>query len=103
MAALFANAALHRYPGHPDDMGCFTLMESQATGCPAVARPHGAVSERVVNGVSAYVVPDDDSFANLAVLLLTNPDLRATMGAEARSLYRARTWDNTAAVLEGWI
>jgi len=103
MAALFAGASVHLHPGHADDMGGFTLMESQACGCPAVVRPLGAALERVANGVSAYVVPDDDSFANLALLLLTDRDLQGVLAREAKALYRDRSWDNAARVLEGWI
>ncbi|CCG40502.1 glycosyltransferase [Magnetospirillum molischianum] len=103
MAALFAGASVHLHPGHADDMGCFTLMESQACGCPAVVRPLGAAGERVANGVSAYVVPDDDSFANLALLLLTDRALQGVLSREAKGLYRTRSWDNAAMVLEGWI
>jgi len=103
MAALFAGASVHLHPGHADDMGCFTLMESQACGCPAVVHPLGAAVERVANGVSAYVVPDDESFANLALMLLTDRDLRGVLGREAKALYGTRTWDNAAKVLEGWI
>ncbi|SEH30424.1 glycosyltransferase [Magnetospirillum fulvum] len=103
MAALFAGACVHLHPGHADDMGCFTLMESQACGCPAVVRPLGAALERVANGLSAYVVPDDESFANLALLLLTDRALQGVLSREAKGLYRNRTWDNAASVLEGWI
>jgi hypothetical protein len=103
MAALFAGASVHLHPGHADDMGCFTLMESQAGGCPAVVRPLGAAAERVANGLSAYVVPDDDSFANLAQLLLSDRALQGVLSREAKGLYRNRSWDNAAGVLEGWI
>lgn len=100
MAAAYRQAAVHLYPGHPDDGTAFTLMESQACGTPAVLRPLGAAPERVSNGVSAYVAPDDDAFANLAALLLGNADTRANLGAEARALYQGRTWDMAAEKLE---
>ncbi|OAN54070.1 glycosyltransferase [Paramagnetospirillum marisnigri] len=103
MAVAYQEASVHLFPGHADDMGCFTLMESQASGCPAVVRPLGAAAERVKDGASAYVAPDDDAFANLAALLLNDAQVRRTMGEEARALYRGRTWDNAAAVLEGWL
>lgn len=103
MARLYAGASVHLYPGHPDEMGAYTLMDSQACGCPAVARPLGAAPERIANGVSGYLVPDDDSFANLAALLLTHDDTRALLGAEARARFRRLDWDNAAGALEGWL
>lgn len=101
MAAAYRQAAVHLYPGHPDDGTAFTLMESQACGTPAVLRPLGAGPERVANGASAYVAPDDDAFANLTALLLNNAETRANLGAEARALYQGRTWDAAAEKLEG--
>ena len=103
MAVAYQDASVHLYPGHADDMGCFTLMESQASGCPAVIRPLGAAPERVTDGATAYVAPDDDAFANLAALLLNDATVRRSMGDEARALYKSRTWDNAAKTLEGWL
>jgi hypothetical protein len=103
MAAAMKEARVHLFPGHADDMGCFTLMESQASGCPAVIRPLGAAPERIVDGVTGYSAPDDDAFANLAVMLLTDRSVQQTMASEARSLWKTRTWDAAAATLEGWL
>lgn len=103
MSAALAEASVHLYPGHPDDMGCFTLMESQAAGCPAVIRPLGAAPERIADGITGYSAPDDDAFANLAVMLLTDRSVQQAMGAEARARWKGRTWDGVAATLEGWL
>jgi len=103
MAVAYQEASVHLFPGHDDDMGCFTLMESQASGCPAVLRPLGAAPERITDGTSAYIAPDDDAFANLAALLLNDSAVRAGMGEAARALYKGRTWENAAAALEGWL
>ena len=100
MAQLMRSCRVHLYPGHADDVTAFTLMESQACGLPAVLRPLGAAPERVANGSSAYVVPDDDAFANLAAMLLGNAEMAQSMGAEARSLYQSKTWDHAAHYLE---
>ncbi|HLO76579.1 MAG TPA: glycosyltransferase [Magnetospirillum sp.] len=96
MAQAYREACVHLYPGHDDDTTAFTLMESQAAGLPAVLRPLGAAPERVVNGQSAYVVPDADAFANLATMILLDANVAATMGAEAKSLYVGRSWDAAA-------
>ncbi|MCR6631541.1 MAG: glycosyltransferase [Magnetospirillum sp.] len=96
MAQAYREATVHLYPGHADDATAFTLTESQAAGTPAVLRPLGAAPERVANGRSAYVVPDDDAFANLATMLLADAGVAASMGAEAKALYTGRSWDAAA-------
>lgn len=100
MAQAYGEARVHLYPGHAGDTTAFTLMESQAAGLPAVLRPLGAAPERVANGRSAYVVPDDDAFANLTTMLLSDAHVAASMGAEARALYTGRSWDAAAEQFE---
>ncbi len=100
MAADYRAARVHLYPGHADDMACFTLMESQACGLPAVARPLGAVRERVRDGETGYVVPDDDAFANVAVQLLTNDEMFWSLNQGAHASQRERGWDAVAADFE---
>lgn len=105
MAKAYADASVHLYPGHPDDMACWTLAESQAAGCPAIARGYPAVTERVDNGQTGYLVPDAAAFANVAVELLTNPAVRDSLGAAAREPHRRRSWaaaaDDFHALLAG--
>ncbi|MGE5504515.1 MAG: glycosyltransferase [Actinomycetota bacterium] len=103
MADSYRTARVHLYPGHADDMGCHTLMESQASGCPAVLRPLGVAPERVVDGETAYVAPDDDAFANLAALLLNTPSVQASMGAAAKALYAERSWEAAAERFEAML
>lgn len=97
MAELYRSARVHLYPGHADDMVCWTLMESQACGLPAVVRPLGAVQERVRDGLTGQVVPDDAAFANLAIRLLTDDDTFWNMSRDAHLLQRDRSWDSVAA------
>jgi glycosyltransferase involved in cell wall biosynthesis len=101
MARFYRQARVHLYPGHTDDMGSWTLMESQACGVPAVVRPLGAAPERLVDGRTGYVAPDDDAFVNLGVMLLNSPETAAGMGADARALYQGRSWDAAAKHVEG--
>lgn len=97
MARAYADARVHLYPGHPDDMACWTLAESQAAGCPAIARAFPAVAERVDNGQTGFLVPDAAAFANVAVELLTNDSLRDSLGEAAREPHRRRPWTAAAA------
>lgn len=97
MAELYRSARVHLYPGHADDMVCWTLIESQACGLPAVARPLGAVWERLKDGQTGQIVPDDAAFANLAIHLLTDDDVFWGMNRDARLLQRDRSWEVVAA------
>jgi len=48
-------------------------------------------------------VPDDDAFANLASMLLTNEQLARSMGAEARAAYVGKSWDAAAERFEAML
>ncbi len=96
MAQLYRSARVHLYPGHPDDMVCWTLMESQACGLPAVTRPLGAIHERLKDGETGHIVPDEEAFANVAIRLLTDDDMFWSENRDARLLQRGRTWDMVA-------
>lgn len=97
MARAYRTARVHLYPGHPDDMACWTLAESQAAGCPAVARAFPAVAERVDNGQTGYLVPDASAFANVTVELLANDAMHGSLSEAARAPHRRRTWAAAAA------
>lgn len=96
MAGLYRSARAHLYPGHPDDMVCWTLMESQACGLPAVARPLGAIHERLRDGETGHIVPDAEAFANVTIRLLTDDDMFWAENRDARLLQRGRNWDMVA-------
>ena len=100
MAEDYRGARVHLYPAMETEMYCSTLAESQACGLPAVARPGGAVAERIVEGRTGYVVPDEDAFVNVAVELLRDDGAYHSMSREAKSLQGKRGWDAAAAEFE---
>ncbi len=61
-----------------DEVFCLTLSEAQAMGVPVIASSVGAMSERVVDGLTGFLVPPGDADA-LADRLLA-------LAADARSL-----------------
>ena len=75
-------------------------MESQASGLPAIVRPLGAAPERIADGVSGRVAPDDEAFANLTLMALADDQVQAAESAEAQTLYRGRDWHAAAEWLE---
>lgn len=101
MALAYRAARVHLYPGHRDDMACWTLGESQACGVPAVARPVGAVHERIENGVTGYIVPDNDAFANVAAQVLSDDGIFEGLSTAAAAQARVRSWDAVAQAFEG--
>jgi len=100
MVEVFRRARVHLYPGSDHDLLCATLAESQATGLPAVARAKGSVAERIRNGATGYLAPDDDAFANLAVRLLNDAATFRELSDNARAQQRRHGWDEAAQDLE---
>lgn len=100
MAEAYRAARVHLYPGAAAEVYCATLAESQAVGLPAVARPFPATRERVVDGETGFIAPDDEAFASCAILLLVNDGIFASRSEAARNLQRGRGWDEAAAAFE---
>ncbi len=100
MAEAYREARAHLYPGAAAEVYCATLAESQAVGLPAVARPFAATRERVVDGETGFIVPDDLAFASCAILLLENVGVFEGRSEAARATQRGRDWDAAAAEFE---
>jgi glycosyltransferase involved in cell wall biosynthesis len=100
MAEAYRVARVHLHPGHGDEVYCSTLAESQAVGLPAVVRRAAAATERIRDGESGFVVPDDEAFTNCAMLLLTADNVFEGRSRDARAHQRGRTWDDAAAEFE---
>jgi len=100
MAEVYQANRVHLYPGHAQDLTCWTLAESQASGTPAVARDIGGTSEHIINGQSGFLVPDAAAVANVTLEILRNDAVHQSFSAAASDLTRLRTWDMAAADLE---
>ncbi|WP_460020714.1 glycosyltransferase [Magnetospira thiophila] len=100
MAEAYRSARVHLYPRADDEIFPWTLAESQACGCPAVTFAGPATAERVRNGETAYMVPDDEAFANLTLDLLSGGSLYDSLHAQAIERQRQPDWDAAAAAFE---
>jgi D-inositol-3-phosphate glycosyltransferase len=82
-------------PSHYESFGMVAL-EAMACGTPVVASQVGGLAFLVQDGVTGYVVPDDDPAAlgsRLAELIL-NPDLRQKLGEQAVHYAQDYSWEN---------
>lgn len=78
------------------------IQEGMAYGLPTVATAVGGNPELVDDGVTGYLVPDDDehALADALEVLITAPALRTEMGQRAREkAERCYSWD---AILDRW-
>ena len=105
MANVYGAAKLHLYPAIKMEMYGNTLAESQATGLPALVRTTdwsaGAIAERVCNGQSGYIAPDDPAFVNLvAEILAESSGIYRSLHKDALALQRQRRWRVVATEFE---
>ncbi|MDP6589375.1 MAG: glycosyltransferase [Alphaproteobacteria bacterium] len=100
MSQSYRRARVHLYPGSDKEMYCSTLAESQAVGVPAVARPMGAVKERVIGDKSAFLTDSDGDFADHAIRMLSDEEEFKSASIVARRHGRSRSWDTTASEFE---
>ena len=100
MANEYRHARVHLYPGSPREAFAATLAESQACGCPGVTRREGAAQERVRDSRSGFLTPDDEAFANCAILCLKEDIVYRGRSKDAWDMQRDRTWDDAAADFE---
>ncbi len=78
-----------------------SFLEAACYGKPAVAFRSGGVAEAVIDGQTAFLVPEDD-LKGLAVAiarLLVDPVLRSRMGAAGREFVKGFRWEDSARLL----
>ncbi len=106
MVAVYYSARVHLYPVIKDEYYCSTLAESQSCGLPAVVGQFGGVREkfdlapiyeRVQNGLSGYIAPDNDAFVNLSLELLDDDKtMYESLSRDAKILQSDRDWQTVA-------
>lgn len=78
---------------------CLSVAEAQAAALPCVARPVGALTERVAHGRSGYLEGDETAFATAAITLLSDGEAWATCREQAKRNAPA-SWDEAAVRFE---
>jgi glycosyltransferase involved in cell wall biosynthesis len=100
LARALLGARVMLYRGDPGETFCLALAEAQAMGVPAVVKPLGSTSERVIDGVTGRVAGDDDGFVTAAVALLREDGLWRQWHLAALARQRGLSWDAVAARFE---
>jgi glycosyltransferase involved in cell wall biosynthesis len=88
------------YRGDLEETFCLAVGEAQAMGVPAVVENIGSVSERVIDGETGFVAPDDIAFAEAAKRLLTDDALWRRQHLAALERQRSWRWADAAAAFE---
>jgi glycosyltransferase involved in cell wall biosynthesis len=103
LAIALEGARAMLYRGDPGETFCLALAEAQAMGVPAVVTPLGAVGERVADGISGRVAPDDDAFVAASIAVLRDDRLWWRWHLAALEQQRGSSWDAVAEQFEALI
>jgi len=97
LAAFYQSARVMLYWGDQDhaETYCLSVAEAQAAGVPCVARPIGALPERVMDGDTGFLQKDPARFAASAVSLLTDDVLWRRLHRQAISSC-GPSWEDAA-------
>ena len=85
------------------EINAITLAESQAVGLPAVARPIGAVAEKITNGITGYITLDEVQFSEYVFRLLNDDNLMIRMSNDAKNSKRVKSWKTVVKELQSII
>ncbi len=90
----YASSDVFLFPSDTEAFGNVTI-EAMASGLPTVCADAGGSADHVVHGTTGLLVPagDRDAFFDATVRLVTDPELRARMGAAARERAEAYDWE----------
>lgn len=90
-AALFARADVFVFPSHREAFG-LVAAEAMSAGLPVVAAKVGSLPEMVEEGENGFLVDvgDDAALAERIGRLLSDPELRQSMGRAGYARYRDR-------------
>ncbi|KIW07160.1 uncharacterized protein PV09_02029 [Verruconis gallopava] len=93
LARIYASADIFLHCSVTETFG-LVVLEAMACGVPVIARDAGGPSEIVRNGISGYLVDQDDLelFVEKTVYLITNTESRQRMSKASRAIAEKTTW-----------
>ena len=92
LARKYASLDLFVFPSETDTFGNVVL-EAQASGVPAIVTPHGGPRFIIRPGITGLVAEGAEGFAEAVSSLRADPERVIGMGAAARELAEAASWD----------
>ncbi len=96
LVATLRRARVYLYPGDPTETFCLSVAEAQAMGVPCVVLRNGALPERVIDGVTGFVVDGPAAFADAARRLLVDDALWTAQHRACLASQGKRSWDDMA-------
>ena len=96
---LYARADVFAAPSPAEAFGIAAL-EAQAAGLTVIAHADSGVAERVVDGTTGLLVPDDDALAPALVRLVTEPGLLDGLLARAATPPSGVAWPEVLAATD---
>jgi glycosyltransferase involved in cell wall biosynthesis len=99
----YASSDVFLFPSHTETFGNVTL-EAMASGLPAVCADATGSRSLVIDGVTGYLAPPNDSaaFLDRVSRLVRNPLLRTHMGHQARDRAQAYDWPLVLGKIESY-
>jgi phosphatidylinositol alpha 1,6-mannosyltransferase len=93
LARIYASLDVFVHTGPYETFGQ-TIQEASASGLPVIAPASGGPLDLVADGGTGYLVPpgDPEALAAAVCTLVSDPALRARLGAAARRRVLARSW-----------
>jgi glycosyltransferase involved in cell wall biosynthesis len=91
-----ANGRAFFYKGDRTETFCLAVAEAQALGLPAVVCDFGSMKERVLNGITGYVVQNENDFVLKAIEILINDKVWQNMHKNAIKESKQYQWDQAA-------
>ncbi len=88
------------YKGDINETFCLAIAEAQCLGVPCVVQPIGSMVERVRDGETGFIAPDDAAFALAARRLLTDDALWRAQHDQALAVQRSWRWPDAARAFE---
>jgi glycosyltransferase involved in cell wall biosynthesis len=92
LARAYANMDVFVFPSETETFGN-VILESFASGVPAIVTDRGGPKTIVQHGVSGFVAADDQSFIRSVLMLMEDRALRQQMSAAARNRALDASWD----------
>jgi phosphatidylinositol alpha 1,6-mannosyltransferase len=92
LSRAFANMDIFVFPSETETFG-LVVLEALASGVPAVVSAGGGPKYVVEHGKCGYVAENFDEFCKFVSVLMSRPELRASMRLAARQHALAVSWD----------